>query len=350
LQSIAGKRENNVAFALMLVGDRLLTLVQPTYPPHQLKISDLHLIVNFIGKQPGLTSSELWLPMCLPRLNETGFLYAYTSCLDIQSNLTLILISSHNTTEQFQILRSTSRKIRETLNVPPESHSILTIKNNETASSSSPTNAVSSDVIWERTSGSFDNSSTTDEGFVNISADMLRKDGAIKDDRDFLQEVRDSLQCSSINYICNRYLKDDDSISLLHFLFRLDVPVVNSIQRDRNRKQHPGYLPQCLSPSISPPLDSISFRKRLWSNYQKLSLRLRLGSATVESSIDAFDMIKNDSSIEESKTSERAFTGIGRHCPAIGLSESAPYNSDGLSYIIEGNEIFLAMNGKNFEL
>ena len=63
-----------------------------------------------------------------------------------------------------------------------------------------------------------------------------------------------------------------------------------------------------------------------------------------------FDMIKNDSSIEESKTSERAFTGIGRHCPAIGLSESAPYNSDGLSYIIEGNEIFLAMNGKNFEL
>jgi len=62
-------------------------------------------------------------------------------------------------------------------------------------------------------------------------------------------------------------------------------------------------------------------------------------------------MIKNDSCRKENdKSGFRHFTGIGRHCPAIGLNESTPYNPDGLSYIIEGDVVFLAMNGKNFEL
>jgi len=68
--------------------------------------------------------------------------------------------------------------------------------------------------------------------------------------------------------------------------------------------------------------------------------------------MDAFDMIKNDDSyVKESNNSNHGvFTGIGRDCPSIGLQESAPYNSDGLSYIVENDVIYLAMNGKNFEL
>lgn len=351
LQSIAGKIENNIAFALLMVGDRLLTVVQPSYRPHQLRVSDLHLIINFIEKQPGLMSSELWIPMCLPRFNATGFLYAYTSCLDIQSKLTLVLLSSHSTTEQFQILRTASQKIRDTLNVPSVSDSILTIVNDEPVSSSSSANTTSLDVIWKRTSESFDNSSTTDEGFVNVSADVLRKDGAIPEEIDLLQQVRHSLELSSIDYIRNRYLKDEDSLSLLHFLFRLDVPVENPLHRNKKHKQQSGYLSQCVSPPVVAPFNCVSSRRRLWSNYQKLSLRLRLGSATVESSSDAFDMIKNDSCRKEhNKSKMHVFTGIGKHCPAIGLNESAPYNSDGLSYIIEGDVTYLAINGRNFEL
>jgi hypothetical protein len=345
LQSIAGKAENNIAFSLLIVGDKLLTLVQPSYRPHQLRISDLHLIINFTNKQPGLTSSELWIPMCLPRFNEKGFLHAYTSCLDVQSRLTLILLSSHNTTEQFQILRATSEKIRETLNLPLASDSILTIVNDVPASSSS------SDVVWKRTSESFDNSSTTEDGFVNISADMLKSDRALPEERDLLRQVRRSAELSLVDDIRTRYLKDEDSLSLLHFLFRLDVSVENPLHRNKKYKQQPGSLSQCVSPPVTAPFVSVSSRRRLWSNYQKLSLRLRLGSATVESCIDAFDMIKNDSSRKENdKSGFRHFTGIGRHCPAIGLNESTPYNPDGLSYIIEGDVVFLAMNGKNFEL
>lgn len=351
LQSIAGKIENNIAYALLIVGDRLLTLVQPSYKPHQLRISDLHLILNFINKQPGLISSELWIPMCLPRFNATGFLYAYADCLDIDSKLTLVLLSSHNTTEQFQLLRTASQKIREHLNVPSASDSILTIMKDEPVSKSSSTNSASSDVVWKRTSESFDNSSTTDEGFVNISADMLRKEGGMLDGRDLLRQVRRSVELSSMDYVRSRYLRDEDSLLLLHFLFRLDVPVENHRKRNSKHKPQPGCLSQCISPSAVAPFNCISSRQRLWNNYQKLSLRLRLGSATTESSIDAFDMIQNDSSLKENhKGQARVFAGISRLCPAIGLNESAPYNSDGLSYIVEGDEIFLAMNGKNFEL
>jgi len=351
LQSIAGRSENNVAFALLIAGDKLVSVVQPSYRPHQLRISDLHLVINFIAKQPNLNSSELWVPMCLPRFNSTGFLYAYTNCFDTTSKLTLVLLSSHNTTEQFQILRTASQEIRESLSIPTELDTVLTIVNDEQMSSSSCKNTPPLDVLWKRTSESFDNSTTTDEGFVKISADMLGKDCPMVEEGKLLNQMRHSLELSSIDHIRSHYLKDGDSPSLLHFLFRMDVPVGNPVHKRLSRKKQSGYLPQCVSPCVTEPFITTSSRRRLWSNYQKLSLRLRLGSATVESSSDAFDMIKNDScTIENDKSGFHSFTGIGRHCPAIGLTESAPYNSDGLSYIMEGDFLFLAMNGKNFEL
>lgn len=63
--------------------------------------------------------------------------------------------------------------------------------------------------------------------------------------------------------------------------------------------------------------------------------------------MDAFDMIQNDSCCNDS---DKNGPGIGSQCPAIGLHESPPYNKDGLAYIIESDNIYLAMNGKHFEL
>lgn len=350
LQSIAGKMENNIAFAMLIVDNRLLTVVQPSYRPHQLRVSDLHLVINFIQKQPGLMSGEQWIPMCLPRFNSRGFLYAYANCFDTESKLTLVLLSSHNTTEQFQILRTASKKIRERLNVPLASDSVLTIVKDEQVLSSLSTNSASSDVLWKRTSDSFDNSSTNEDGFVNISADM-GKDGGLPEEENLLHQIKHASELSSTDFLRTRYLKDEGSHSVLHFLVRYDIPVENCLRRKRNNKQQPGYLSQCVSLPFVAPFTCTSYRRLLWSNYQKLSLRLRLGSACVESSIDAFDMIKNDSGLnDKEKSGFGFFDGIGRYCPAIGLNESSPYNSDGLSYVIEGDETYLAMNGKNFEL
>ena len=83
--------------------------------------------------------------------------------------------------------------------------------------------------------------------------------------------------------------------------------------------------------------------------YQKLNLRLRLGSATVESTMDAFDMISQDDSVTGSGSTTATPAGIGRDCPAMCLVESPP-NVQGVTYFVDGTETFLAMNGREFEL
>ena len=62
--------------------------------------------------------------------------------------------------------------------------------------------------------------------------------------------------------------------------------------------------------------------------------------------MDAFDMISRD----ETEARDRLFPGIAKHCPAIGLLEAPPNNAHGLTYILDGHETFLAMNGRDFEL
>ena len=344
LQSIAGRIENNCAFALLIAGDKLLTVVQPSFRPHQLRVSDLHLILNFINNQPGLLASELWIPMCLPRLNSSGFLYAYTNCFDVASKLSLILISSNNTTEQFQLLRNASKEILEDLGLQSVLSSILEIEDVEPKS----TSIMQADVGWKRTVESLD-SITTDEGYINVTTDMIRNSKVSSiEEGEFLKQVQQSLYLSSLDHICDRYLDAQHSASLVHFLFRLDVPVVQVSSQMKHRQQKLGFVSQCISPIVPASCgNDISRRRHFYTNYQKLCLRLRLGSASFESSMDAFDMIQNDSSCFD----ERDMKGIGSTVAATLLLESSPYNKDGgLAYIREGNNIFLAMNGKHFEL
>ena len=348
LQSVAGRMENNIAFALLVVGDKLLTVVQPSFRPHQLRVSDLHLILNFISKQPGLVSSTLWVPMCLPRFNSSGFLYAYTECFHVPSKLTLILLSSHGTTEQFQVLRTASYRIREELQLPSSSDTVLTIVEDNTASASaSSTNTSGSDVGWKRTDESTSFDSTSDEDYVNISAEMIGTAGVVEES-DLLKQVRMALHISTLENICKQYLDDEEII--FHFLFRLDVAVKNSTRHHHSINDGNGHLSQCISPQVGYHFENDASKRKLWKNYQTLSLRLRLGSATVESTMDAFDMINDSCCDEQESHSHGSFPGIGKNCPAIGLVESPAYSTDGLSYIIENDLIFLGMNGKDFEL
>ena len=333
LQSIGNKTENTF-FALLVVGNKLLSLVQPGFRPHQLRVSDLHLLLNFIAKQPGLFSSELWIPMCLPRFNSSGFLYAYTNCLDVKSKLTLILISPLNTTEQFQLFRTAASRIRDGLGLPTHSDSVLTIvssSNNE----ESPDSKNKHDVEWTRTE-SFD----MDEEYVNVLSDadvVSRRQGVVE--CALLTEIMKTDELSSLETISKEYIMGEP---LIHFLFRKDIPVKNSSKQSSHGK---GRLTQCICPPIPVQFVETASRRRIWTNYQKLSLRLRLGSASVESSMDAFDMITQDEKANEDAT----FPGIAKDCPAIGLLESPP-NVHGVTYSVEGSEVFLGMNGRDFEL
>ncbi len=124
-----------------------------------------------------------------------------------------------------------------------------------------------------------------------------------------------------------------------HFLFRLDAPVPT------NHKEATGKVSQCLSSSLEPHFDDADSRRRVYAMYQKLQLRMRLGSSTYESTMNAFDSI----STEQAASEEEHMKGIGRHCPASCLVESPP-DIQGVIYAIDGSDLFLAMNGREFEV
>jgi hypothetical protein len=384
LQSIAGKDQNNIVFALLVAQDKLVTLIQPYHRQHQLRVSDLHLIINFFsGKRtmmptstnmlsgthsaaPTAATAELWIPMCLPRFNSSGFLYAYAKCLDIPTNLTLLLLSSHGTTEQFQILRNTSQQIQNELHLPSIHEEVNTIKDDTTAAcgggaSSSPTMTEPLQVGWKKNNESLSSDvTTTEDDYVNISSDMVgfctattHVDGSV-DENELLRQVRQATGMSIMDYVAKRYLEDDHEL-LFHFLFRLDVPIKTTgihFSKHSNNHAGAGHLAQCISPPVrtGAPFERTDLKQKLWSNYQKLSLRLRLGSACIESTMDAFDMINDSCNEEQGNGALSSFPGIGKNCPAIGLLESPAYATDGLSYVMDDDGIFLGMNGKDFEL
>ena len=57
---------------------------------------DLQLLINLVrsSSQSGVTGAEFWVPICLPRLDESAYVHAYVSHLDEASDLTLVLISA----------------------------------------------------------------------------------------------------------------------------------------------------------------------------------------------------------------------------------------------------------------
>jgi hypothetical protein len=328
-----GNHTDDTVFALLIADGKLITVVQPAFRAHHLRTSDMHLLLCFLGRHQGIYSSELWLPVCLPRFNSSGFLYCYTHCLDVETKLVIALLSQHGSTEQFQIFRDAAATIRRRLSFPVVVGSVLTILDTETSFESS--HRTGSDVQWSR-------STSGDDDYVDASGDgdKMIPYVAGTNENCLLKELKFSLDVANIDDAFKEYL---DIAQAIHFIFRFDGRV--HTKGRHARESNSGHLTQCINAPLVAPFDEVASKRRLWSMYQKLNLRLRLGSASVESTMDAFSMISQD--CVDSK--EVIAPGIGKHCPAIGLVESPP-NSEGLSYIMDETHIFLALNGSGFEL
>jgi hypothetical protein len=332
-----GSNTDDTVFALLIADGKLLTVVQPAFRAHQLRTSDMHLLLCFLGRHQGIYSSELWLPVCLPRFNSSGFLYCYTHCLDVETKLVIALISQNGTTEQFQIFRDAATIIRRKLSFPVVVGSVLTILDTETSFESS--HRTGTDVQWSR-------STSCEDDYVDASGDGDKMipyvAGANEKDvkHDLLEDLKFSLDTTNVDDTFKAYL---DIAQAIHFIFRFDALIHTEGRHARGSKS--GHLTQCINAPVVAPFDGVASKRRLWSMYQKLNLRLRLGSASVESTMDAFSMISQDN--VDSK--EVIAPGIGKHCPAVGLVESPP-NNEGLSYIMDETHIFMAINGSGFEL
>ena len=95
----------NMLYAILLCGSRLITLVQPRDSHLHIHGSDLSLFINFITTQPSFRTVECWTPVCLPRFNDSGFLYSYVAYLDVDMEVCLLLVSANDDPEQFKVRR-----------------------------------------------------------------------------------------------------------------------------------------------------------------------------------------------------------------------------------------------------
>lgn len=333
-----GQNTDNTVFALLIAGDKkLLSIVQPRHVPHQLSAFDLHLLLHFVHTRPGLLTSELWFPICLPRFNSSGFLYTYTNCLDHNTQLTLVLLSQQNTTEQFQLFRHAATVARENLGLPQKVGNVLRIINQEQAGAASV-----DDVAWKRSLDHEDYVDASLEGGDEMIPYVFKDSPPVRMNKSTMNKksiLLDELEGALSPQVTSEILKECCDIAhAKHFLFRLDAPV----QTDQAEA---GKVAQCLSSSLDTHFADAHSKRRVYSMYQKLQWRMRLGSATCDSTLNSFDKM----SYARAASEENHMKGIGQHCPASCLVESPP-SVQGVTSVIDGPELFVAMNGREFEV
>mmetsp|Transcript_25412 Transcript_25412/g.53539 ORF Transcript_25412/g.53539 Transcript_25412/m.53539 type:complete len:698 (-) Transcript_25412:88-2181(-) len=391
------ENDNSALFGLLMVGTRLVTLVQPSEPASQLHTSDLHLVLTFVGRQRGLLTNELWFPLCLPRFDSSGFLYAYSSCLDPnETGLSMVLISHQNNTEQFEFFRLAANNVRKQLGLPPVKTGILRFQGDLSSSA-----AVEADDL-----NKLDSANTS---YSTYSVDTSRKPSHYdenawkREEQDYFDEDNESLdgsmvgriraggrrglmekQLSSTNYLQksfadfaimspgNNHTNNVDEGALIsalkvatspeqqienvnnylqlaaavHFVFRCDIYIGNRSETYASSASG-GMLTQCFGPPMSFPFTDSSSQHHVWSIYHRLGMRLRLGSSSVETTMDALDMIKDAQRNDQFGVDAR---GVSRDCPMQCLLESPP-NVHGVTYFKEGNDwLYVGLNGKYFEL
>eukprot|EP01027_Heterolobosea_sp_BB2_P024015 GEZU01036134.1.p1 GENE.GEZU01036134.1~~GEZU01036134.1.p1 ORF type:complete len:303 (+),score=69.83 GEZU01036134.1:97-909(+) len=87
---LAKYRSPSQLFGLLIAGDQLVQVGRTK--KHPLDPADLLLLMNFVNSSTSMRSSETWTPICLPKFNDKGFLYAYIDFL--AESLCLVLIST----------------------------------------------------------------------------------------------------------------------------------------------------------------------------------------------------------------------------------------------------------------
>mmetsp|Transcript_24375 Transcript_24375/g.36162 ORF Transcript_24375/g.36162 Transcript_24375/m.36162 type:complete len:563 (-) Transcript_24375:2793-4481(-) len=339
----------DTVFAILFVGEKLLSFAQPSYISQQLQSSDLKLLIKFTNNQPGLTTSELWFPVCLPRFNSTGFLNVYGICLNERTKLSLVLISQVNSTVQFQLFREAATNVRSTLELPIAKSNILKILEKDSDHEQAGSVMNNDDVSWKR----INEGNSPSKGPATENGDGAGSRGKEKGERkqengkkkldhgaevskkyDLLQQISDAINPDKTESLMRDYMALVGG-EIMHFVFRLDS------KRRATRSSHgeTSYFSQCLSPSLNFPFVDIESKRRVWSIYQKLCLRLRLGAATTEAMKEEFS--RDDDCGGDSTKCNTWNANV--------LVESTP-DLNGITYETDETEIFLAMNGRGFEL
>ncbi|KAI8972994.1 vacuolar fusion protein MON1, partial [Pilobolus umbonatus] len=88
------KISKSLLYAMIVADGKLVTLLRPK--KHSLHPSDLHLLFNMLTGSTTFHTAESWTPLCLPKFNSRGFLYAYICYIDEKT--TIVVISTDKST------------------------------------------------------------------------------------------------------------------------------------------------------------------------------------------------------------------------------------------------------------
>lgn len=91
-QALQSPRAKELLFAILVVDNQLVTMVRPKN--FSLHPSDLHLIFNLVSGSTSFHTAESWTPICLPRFDNSGYLYAHVSYLQDDCPACLLLLST----------------------------------------------------------------------------------------------------------------------------------------------------------------------------------------------------------------------------------------------------------------
>lgn len=100
-----------LVFAILLAKDQLISLVR--MKQIFLNPVDLHLIFNLVNASESFKDAQSWTPVCLPKFNNKGYLYAHIAYLDAASEICLLLIT--NKDDMFHTLSECHYKIKQRL-------------------------------------------------------------------------------------------------------------------------------------------------------------------------------------------------------------------------------------------
>eukprot|EP00053_Salpingoeca_punica_P013013 m.117070 g.117070 ORF g.117070 m.117070 type:complete len:541 (-) comp16087_c0_seq2:294-1916(-) len=110
-QVLQASRIKDLVFALLIADNQLICLLRRKR--YSLQPLDVHLIFNWVAASQSFRQGETWAPICLPKFNTEGFLYAHVSYIDEACTACLLLLS--NNKDVFPELSECRTKIVQSL-------------------------------------------------------------------------------------------------------------------------------------------------------------------------------------------------------------------------------------------
>lgn len=232
---------------------------------------------------------NLWYPICLPTLSQSGFVHGYQCCIGVEE-MKLTIISQDRSIEEFERLKHIANDIKLEFGFMEESNeeNILRIYNLDHhrrsvvgKKSQSKEDVISDDhLIWERTKIVVNHNDGEIEQRKSKPTSEKKRYGYY-----LLRCIKKSLDPAYQKQIIQTYC---EMASLIHFVFRYSAPIRNF---ESGSMSSGGNLVQCYNSSMKFIDEDVS-KKLIWSTYQKLSLRLRIGSASSQSTIKEMEAIQ----------------------------------------------------------